>query len=191
MNAPQPQPKGSIEVITGTMFGGKSTELLRRLERSLIAGQEVLAFSRDQRFGTGCITTHSNVTLDAHTVESVDQIKEVVLEHEPEVEVVGIDEVQFFDQNLVSYCDQLALEGKRVICAGLDQDYEAQPFETTIGLITEAEYVDKMSAICVSCGSLAVRNRLKKHEEGRIIEGAEESYEALCRSCYQDCKDQL
>ena len=183
-HAPQPQPTGSVEVITGTMFGGKSTELLRRLERSLIAGQKVLAFSRDRRFGTGCITTHSNISLEAHTVENVTQIKDVVKEH-PDAEVIGIDEVQFFDRKLVKYCDQLALEGRRVICAGLDQDYEAKPFETTIGLITEAEYVDKMSAICVSCGSLAVRNRRKTSDEVKILEGAEEQYEALCRSCYQ------
>lgn len=179
--------EGQIELIVGTMFGGKSTELLRRLERSLIAGQKVLAFSRDQRFETGCITTHSKITLEAHTVTNVDQIKAVVTEH-PDVKVIGIDEVQFFDPSLVAYCDQLALDGIRVICAGLDQDYESKPFKTTVGLVSEAEYVDKMSAICVSCGALAVRNRRKNPEEVRVLEGASEAYEALCRRCYHDDK---
>lgn len=178
-----PQPRGWIELITGTMFGGKSTELVRRLERSLIAGQRTIAFSRDSRFNTDSITTHSGRSIDAIFVEGVTDIEKYLTLH-PDTKVIGIDEVQFFDRSLSDLCHNLALKGMRVICAGLDQDYNGIPFETTTALMVEAEEVIKMPAICTSCGAPAIRNHLKIEQKDRIIEGAEESYEALCRFCY-------
>lgn len=176
--------RGWIEVITGTMFGGKSTELLRRLERALIANQKVMAFSSDSRFEPGAITTHTEATLSGHYVEDAISLASILMQNK-DVEVIGIDEVQFFDAELVTVCRYWASRGKRIICAGLDQDYEGVPFDTTLALMAEAEYVQKMLAICSHCGNPAVRNHLKIESESRILEGAGDLYEALCRNCYE------
>jgi thymidine kinase len=177
------QNRGWIEVVTGTMFGGKSTELLRRMERALIAHQDVIAFSKDTRFEKGAITTHSEHSLTGHYVETAQDIDRILSDNAT-IQVIGIDEIQFFDQDLVDVCRDWALAGKRIICAGLDQDYHGEPFETTLGLIAEAEYVDKFLAICTKCGNPAVRNHLKITSDSRIVEGAGDLYEALCRNCF-------
>jgi thymidine kinase len=166
------------------MFGGKSTELLRRLERALIANQDVVAFSKDARYEKGAITTHTEQSLTGHYVESAEDVDRLLSENRT-VEVVGIDEVQFFDTDLVEVCRSWALAGKRIICAGLDQDFRKEPFETTLGLMAEAEYVSKMLAICTRCGNPALRNHLKVESSSRIVEGSGDLYEALCRQCYE------
>lgn len=182
--APRPN-RGWIEVITGTMFGGKSTELLRRLERALIAKQDVIAFSKDTRFRRGTITSHSDLTLQGHFVENATEIDRI-LDENPNVHVIGIDEIQFFGMDLIDICSKWALRGKRIICAGLDQDFKTKPFETVVGMAAEAEYVDKFLAICTRCGGPALRNHLKIPSETRIVEGSGDLYEALCRYCYAD-----
>lgn len=183
MDVLPPQNRGWIEIITGTMFGGKSTELLRRLERALIAGQEVIAFSKDSRFKKGHITTHTDHSLKGHFVENSGELDQI-LEENPLVRVIGIDEIQFFDEGLVKVCRKWALKGKRIVCAGLDQDFRCNPFETTTGLMAEAEYISKMLAICTECGSPALRNHLNVESKDRIVEGAGDLYTALCRNCY-------
>jgi len=179
-----PTNKGWIEVVIGTMFGGKSTELLRRLERALIANLEVIAFSKDSRFRKGSITTHNEMALKGHYVENAAEMH-AILEENPTVDVIGIDEIQFFGELLVPVCRTWALAGKRIVCAGLDQDHRGDPFETTMALVSEAEYVQKMLAICCKCGTPAVKNHLKVKSESRIVEGTGDLYEALCRDCHR------
>lgn len=178
-----PRGRGWLEVITGTMFGGKSTELLRRLERAALANQSVVAFSRDTRYQAGAITTHQDRALQGHYAQSAEDVHGILLAH-PDCDVVGIDEVQFFDKDLVDVCRHWALRGKRVIAAGLDQDYRGVPFDTTLALMAEAEYVEKRLAVCCRCGAPAVRNHIKIAAVSRIMEGAGDLYEALCRHCF-------
>lgn len=174
----------SLEVITGTMFGGKSTELVRRLERAMIAGQKVAAFSKDTRYSKGSVTTHSGRALKGIYVETSAEIDDY-LEKNPNTQVIGIDECQFFDSNLIEVCSKWAGRGVRVIVAGLDQDFRTKPFEITLALMAEAETIDKLLAICTRCGKDAIRNHLNVQVEDRIYEGGEGSYEALCRVCFE------
>lgn len=181
------QREGKIEIVIGTMFGGKSTELLRRLERALRARQDVIVFSKDSRYVKGYVTTHTEMVMKGHFVNDSGEL-DAILEQNPDVDVVGIDEIQFFDLDIVAVCNKWALRGKRIICAGLDQDYDARPFETTIAMVAQAEEVQKVLAICTKCGKDAVRNHLKVRAESRIMEGASDLYEALCRRCYHEIR---
>jgi thymidine kinase len=176
-------PPGSIEVITGSMFSGKSEELIRRLRRAQIAGQTVQIFKPllDNRFSNGHIVSHSDMRIASQNVATADEIVEQVGH---DTSVVGIDEGQFFDVNLPSVCNTLADRGRRVIVAGLDQDYLGRPFEPMPQLLAIAEYITKTLAICVVCGSPANRTQRLVASTDRVLVGASGMYEARCRRCF-------
>ena len=175
---------GQIELITGGMFSGKSEELVRRLRRAVIARQRVQAFkpAADTRHSPARLITRDNREVAACAVEDSKEMASIL---RPDVQVVGVDEAQFFDDGIVSLATELADRGIRVIIAGLDQDFMRRPFGPMPSLLSVAEFVDKMHAICVVCGSPA-------HFTQRIAGGSElvqvgdsESYEARCRVCYE------
>lgn len=184
MDGPRPHPStGWIEVIVGSMFSGKSEELIRRLRRAQIARRKVQVFKPhvDDRFGSDHITSHSEMRLPSASLERSAELLDLVLD---DTEVVGIDEGQFFDANLPTVCNALAQRGKRVIVAGLDQDYLGRPFEPMPQLLAIAEYITKTLAICMVCGEPANHTqRLVKSQE-RVLVGASGAYEARCRACF-------
>ena len=175
---------GQIEVICGSMFSGKSEELIRRLKRARIARQRVQVFKPevDTRSGDGAISSHSEMAMDAASVETAEAVLRSV---EPRTDVVGIDEVQFFDPGIVAVVDKLANMGKRVIVAGLDQDYLGRPFEPMPQLMAIAEYVTKTLAVCARCGMPANRSQRMVADDGRVLVGAGNAYEARCRRCFE------
>ncbi len=174
---------GWIEVITGSMFSGKSEELIRRLRRAQIARQKVQIFKPaiDARYSDNHIVSHSEMRIESQAVSSAREILALV---EVGTTVVGIDEGQFFDQELVSVANQLANQGKRVIIAGLDMDYLGKPFEPMPLLMAIAEDVTKTRAICVQCGNPATYTQRLIQRRERVIVGAAGSYEARCRQCF-------
>ncbi len=180
---------GSLEVITGSMFCGKTEELIRRLRRATIAKQKVQVFKPiiDVRYKMGKVTSHSGADFDAIPVENSDQILAKI---EEGVSVIGIDEAQFFDYGIIDVADSLANKGYRVIITGLDTDFRGEPFGCMPTLIATAEHVDKLNAICMVCGEAAsrtqrlVNGKPASYNEPIIIVGAEEIYEARCRNCH-------
>ena len=174
---------GWIEVITGSMFSGKSEELIRRLRRAQIARQKVQIFKPvvDDRYGEDHIVSHSDMRIGS---ENVENSGELVLRVDSVTEVVGIDEGQFFDANLPAACNTLADQGKRVIVAGLDQDYLGRPFEPMPQLLAIAEYITKTLAICVVCGDPANHTQRLTASRDRVLVGASGLYEARCRRCF-------
>jgi thymidine kinase len=174
--------KGWIEVICGSMFSGKTEELIRRVRRAEIANQKIALFKPDieKRYHNQNIVSHNNLSITAMAVSSVIDI----LNHSKVHDVIGIDEAQFFNPDILQVCNNLANDGKRVIIAGLDLDYLAQPFGPMPQLIASAEYVTKVHAICSQCGSLA-QYTYKLSKKGSTIElGEKDKYEARCRPCY-------
>lgn len=177
-----PRETGWIEVICGCMFSGKTEELIRRLRRAEIARQKVATFKPriDKRYSDDHIVSHSDDRLKSIVVDSAAEIRSLA----GDVQVVGIDEGQFFGLDLVQVCEELATAGKRVIVAGLDQDYRANPFEPIPQLLAVAEYITKTLAICVVCGNPADRTQRKVHQGERVLVGAKDIYEARCRKCF-------
>ncbi len=177
-----PKGNGWIEVICGSMFSGKTEELIRRVKRAQIAKLKVVIFKPkiDTRYSPNHIVTHDAQRISSVPVESVTEI----LEQSQNEDVVGIDEAQFFDTELVDVCQQLASSGKRVIVAGLDQDYQGQPFEPIPQLLAIAEYITKTLAICVKCGNPANRTQRLSKNANRVVVGAQDIYEARCRKCH-------
>jgi thymidine kinase len=175
---------GWIEVICGSMFSGKSEELIRRIRRAIIAKQRVQAFKPaiDSRYSDVEIVTHSDMRLPSEVVASS---AELMTRLDPRAEVVGIDEAHFFDQGLVDVCQRMADGGKRVIVAGLDKDYRGHPFEPVPALMAVAEDVTKTLAICVRCGAPANNTQRLTESAERIVVGAQGVYEARCRRCYE------
>lgn len=173
---------GWIEVICGSMFSGKSEELIRRLHRCEIARQKIQVFkpTRDTRFSDTDIVSHSALRIPSIPVSDSQELFNEVL---PDTQVIGIDEAQFFDNGLIEVCESLANQGKRIIVAGLDQDYRGVPFEPIPQLMAIAEFVTKTHAICVICGNPANRSYRKVASEERILLGAEDNYEPRCRKC--------
>lgn len=174
-----PPGHGWLEVVTGCMFSGKTSELIFRLERASLARLSVAVFkpSRDVRFGQHHIVTHGQLRMPSI---AVDRATDILALAEP-FQVVGIDEAQFFDLDLVSVCNRLADSGKRVIVAGLDQDYRGIPFDPMPQLMAVAEYVTKRLAVCTVCGLPADRSQRTVHQEERVLLGARDAYEARCR----------
>jgi thymidine kinase len=174
---------GWIEVIVGSMFSGKSEELIRRLRRAQIARQHVQIFkpALDTRFAEDAIVSHSEMRLDSQAVTGSRALLEQVLD---DTEVVGIDEGQFFDAELPAVCNELARRGKRVIVAGLDQDYLGKPFEPMPQLLAIAEYITKTLAICMVCGNPANHTQRLVASVDRVLLGAQGTYEARCRACF-------
>jgi thymidine kinase len=182
MDHPSPKP-GWLEVITGSMFSGKSEELIRRLRRAQIARQKVQIFKPaiDDRFSSDEIVSHSEMKIASVNVSSS---RELLSRVQPDTEVVGIDEGQFFDAELPAVCNTLAAQGKRVIVAGLDQDYLGKPFEPMPQLLAIAEYITKTLAICMVCGGPANHTQRLVASKERVLVGATGTYEARCRHCF-------
>jgi len=174
---------GWVEVIVGSMFSGKSEELIRRLNRARIARQKVQVFKPkiDARYSVEEIASHSGQTHLSRPVTTSEELRSQI---EPETQVVGIDEGQFFDAGLVAVVNELADSGKRVIVAGLDQDYTGKPFEPMPQLLSIAEFITKTHAICVKCGSTANYSQRTVESEARVEVGASDKYEARCRKCF-------
>ncbi|MCG6921211.1 MAG: thymidine kinase [Acidobacteria bacterium] len=181
---PDPAHSGWIEVITGSMFSGKSEELIRRVRRAQIARQKVQLFKPrvDARYSTGEIVSHSEMKMPSQVVEGA---REILGRVDPETQVVAIDEGQFFDMSLVEVADALASRGLRVIVAGLDQDYRGRAFEPMPQLMAVAEYVDKTLAVCMRCGAPANRSQRLVAAEDRVVVGGAGEYEARCRRCFR------
>ncbi|WP_327052380.1 thymidine kinase [Halomicrococcus gelatinilyticus] len=183
---------GWVEVITGCMFSGKTEELLRRLRRAEIAGQDVAVFKPDldDRYGEDTVGTHNGRSWDARAVEPDADGVWGIPESLNGEEVVAVDEANFFADELVAVCDHLADDGRRVIVSGTDQTFRGEPFDPLPQLVSMAEYVEKFRAICANCGEPATRNqRLIDGEPAHvddptILVGADESYEARCRNCH-------
>lgn len=179
-----PTDAGWIEVICGPMFSGKTEELIRRLRRAEFAKQRVQTFkpARDNRYDPHMVVSHSQQRRDGKAVESSAALLAAVA---PDTQVVGIDEVQFFDAGIVDVVQQLANSGKRVLMAGLDMDYLGRPFEPLPALLAVAEYITKTLAICVRCGNPAGHSqRLVAGRSERVLVGSTDSYEARCRRCF-------
>lgn len=183
---PSPHPRataGWIEVIAGSMFSGKSEELIRRLRRAKIARQKVQVFKPDidSRYSNDHIVSHSEMRHESANIKSA---TEVLAKVDPDTEVVGIDEGQFFDNELVAVANALARRGVRVIIAGLDQDYTGKPWEPMPQLLAVAEYITKTHAICMKCGQAANYTQRTFESEERVAVGGEGMYEARCRNCF-------
>jgi len=170
-------------VIVGSMYSGKTEELIRRLRRAQIARQKVEIFKPDldDRFAKDHIVSHSELRIPSRAVKTAKD----VLRHAHEAQVIGIDEGQFLGPDLVKVCERLARRGKRVIVAGLDQDYRGKPFDPMPQLLAIAEYITKTLAICVVCGNPANRSYRKKRRTARVVVGGADLYEARCRRCFE------
>ncbi|MBE2251039.1 MAG: thymidine kinase [Myxococcus sp.] len=178
-----PKDIGWIEVICGSMFSGKTEELIRRVKRALYGKQRVQVFKPkiDDRYDELAVVSHSQLKVVATPVQRADEILQLL---RPDTEVVGIDEVQFLGPEVVPVCEAIAARGLRVICAGLDQDYQGKPFEPMPQLLAVAEYITKELAICVVCGNPANRSQRLADSQERVLVGAASSYEARCRKCH-------
>jgi thymidine kinase len=174
---------GSLEVICGPMFSGKTEELIRRIKRALIAKRRVQLFKPriDVRYDAEAVTSHSAQKLRSTVVGAAGEILDKLL---PDTQVVGIDEVQFLGPEVVQVCEQLANSGRRVIVAGLDLDYRGQPFDPMPTLLAIAEHITKEAAICVVCGEPAARSQRTIAAEDRVLVGAAGQYEPRCRACF-------
>ena len=186
VNHDEPPPRtnaGWVEVIAGSMFSGKSEELIRRLRRAKIARQKVQVFKPelDSRFSNNHIVSHSEMRHESANSRSAE---EILAKIDPDTEVVGIDEGQFFDNDLVQVANELAGRGVRVIIAGLDQDYTGKPWEPMPQLLAIAEYITKTHAICMKCGQPANYSQRTFESEERVAVGAADKYEARCRRCF-------
>lgn len=177
------QRAGWIEVVCGSMFSGKTEELIRRLRRAIIANQRVAVFkpSSDDRYDITRVVSHDERFLQSITVDHSDAILNSIAD----IQVVGIDEAQFFDENLPRVCQKLALRGLRVIVSGLDMDYKGRPFGPMPALLAMSEYVTKLHAICPHCGNLATHSYRLTDDEETVVIGEKDKYEPRCRICYQ------
>jgi thymidine kinase len=173
---------GWIEVICGSMFSGKTEELIRRLKRVRIANLQAKIFKPviDNRYHAEQIVSHDEQSLVAVAVADSRDI----LQHVGDAHVVGVDEAQFFDPGIIDVCEILANRGARVIIAGLDMDYTGKPFGPMPGLLSIADYVTKLHAICMQCGSIAHYSHRTSVDEGQVVIGEKDRYEPLCRRCY-------
>lgn len=177
------QRSGWIEVICGSMFSGKTEELIRRLKRAKIANQKVQIFkpSKDTRYDIIKVVSHDENTVDSIPVQTSVEIFEYI----KDVNVIGIDEAQFFDDNLTEVCQKLAIKGVRVIIAGLDMDFKGRPFGPIPSLLAVAEYITKVHAICPHCGNLATHSYRLTNEQDTVLLGEKDHYEPRCRVCYE------
>lgn len=173
---------GWVEVVCGSMFSGKTEELIRRMRRALIANQSVEIFkpALDTRYSETKVVSHQGTEISSRPVSNSQQI----LLLNQEVDVIGIDEAQFFDEGIVDVVRQLANRGSRVIVAGLDMDFSGKPFGPMPELLASAEFVTKVHAICQKCGSLANYSFRLTKSENQVLLGEKESYEPRCRSCF-------
>ncbi|MBN2460826.1 MAG: thymidine kinase [Candidatus Cloacimonetes bacterium] len=175
---------GWIEVICGSMFSGKTEELIRRVHRAEYARQQIQVFKPviDNRYDEDHIVSHNLMKAPSQIVANAHEILDLL---KKDTQVVAIDEVQFFNDDIVDVCNQIANMGKRVIVAGLDQDYTGKPFGPMPNLLAVAEYIDKLCAICVKCGNPANRTQRLSRQKDKIVVGAADIYEARCRDCHE------
>jgi len=179
---------GWIEVIVGCMFSGKSEELIRRIKRAIIANQKAIVFKPqiDNRYETDKVVSHNGISIKAVVVNNANEIKGIAEDYD----VIGIDEAQFFDNSLINIVEDLADNGKRVIIAGLDQDFRGEPFGIIPDLMAIADSVDKLHAICVVCGAVAtksqrlINDKPASYNDPTILVGSKEVYQPRCRKCY-------
>ena len=177
------QRSGWIEVICGSMFSGKTEELIRRLKRARIANQRVQIFKpeKDTRYDVSNVVSH-----DENSVESIPVSTSIgILDHVKDANVIGIDEAQFFDERLPDVCQKLAIKGVRVIVAGLDMDFRGRPFGPIPHLLSVAEYITKVHAICPHCGNLATHSFRLSQETDTVVLGEKDKYEPRCRLCFE------
>ena len=175
--------KGSIEVICGSMFSGKTEELIRRLRRAEIAKMSVSIYKPklDYRYNLRYIVSHNKIKMKSHSVTQSQHILKLAINDD----VVGVDEGQFFDKDITKVCKQLAKLGKRVIIAGLDKDFRGMPFIPMPSIMCEADYLDKLTAICVVCGNPATYSQRLSKDSSKILIGEFNKYEARCRTCFE------
>ena len=176
------QRSGWIEVICGSMFSGKTEELIRRLRRAQFANQKIMVFKprKDVRYDEKAVVSHDENSLDSHPIENSREMLSI----DRNVQVIGIDEAQFFDMDLPEVCEKLAILGMRVIIAGLDMDFKGRPFGPMPALLAKAEYVTKVHAICPHCGNLATHTYRLSDEQELVVLGETDKYEPRCRVCY-------
>ena len=191
MQQPPPIP-GVLEVVTGPMFSGKSEELIRRLKRARIARQRVACFKPDidHRYHRTAIASHSSQTHEATTVATVEDLRAALYPQLAEVEVVGIDEVQFFDPAIIPFALELVALGKRVLMAGLDTTFSNEPFGPVPALMALADKVTKLSAVCMVCGQSAIHTQRLGQSQELVVVGAAGMYEARCRTHFQPFQDE-
>ncbi len=177
---------GWIEVICGSMFSGKTEELIRRLRRAEFAQQSILLVkpSTDNRYSEENVVSHQGTAIEAKVIADSHEILNLWKKEK----IVAIDEAQFFDDDLAAVCDQLANKGVRVIVAGLDMDFKGLPFGPIPSILAMAEYVTKVHAICLSCGNLAQFSHRISSDEERVLLGSQNNYEPLCRTCFNKIK---
>jgi thymidine kinase len=177
------QRSGWIEAICGSMFSGKTEELIRRLRRAEIAGQAVGVFKpeTDSRYAKNDVVSHEGRAFPGRPVKKAKQVLDLVAD----LSVVGLDEAQFFDEDLPKVCEDLADQGKRVIVAGLDMDFRGMPFGPMPQLLAVAEYITKVHAICAQCGNLATHSFRTSAAPDQVLLGASDAYEARCRRCFR------
>ena len=182
-----PKDAGWIEVICGSMFSGKTEELIRRLRRAQIAQMPTIIFKPriDSRYSETHIVSHNKLKLESHLVNTPQEILEMAVN----VSVVAIDEAQFFNDSILEVCKTLASQGKRVVVAGLDTDYRGVPFGPMPQLMCEADYLDKLRAICVKCGNPASYTQRTSLDSEQVVIGELDKYEARCRNCFQAPKE--
>lgn len=181
--------EGWIEVITGCMFAGKTEELIRRINVLQFAKKKIVVFkpSIDNRYSDTKVVSHAGTSVESYAIKQAREILSLV----GDAEVIAIDEIQFFDEEVVDICNYLADQGKRVMCAGLDMDFRGEPFSIMPRLVTQAEFVTKLTAVCTKCGAPATRTqRIVNGQPANftdpiILVGASESYEARCRHCHE------
>lgn len=178
----KPTDAGWIETIAGCMFSGKTEELIRRLRRAQYAKQRVVVFKPmlDTRYSKTHVVSHNDNQMESIVVQEPSEMAQLAKDYE----VVGIDEAQFFGEGLVEACEDMANTGKRVVVAGLDQDYRGKPFENMAHLLAVSEYITKNLAICMVCGNPADRSQRIVKREARFLLGATDAYEARCRKCF-------
>jgi thymidine kinase len=177
------QRSGWIEVICGSMFSGKTEELIRRIRRAKYANQRIQIFKpeKDIRYDVEKVVSHDENSIDSIPIRTSKEI----YQHVADINVVGIDEAQFFDENLPEVCQKLAIKGIRVIIAGLDMDYKGRPFGPMPSLLSVAEYITKVHAICPHCGNLATHSYRLSDEEETVVLGEKDKYEPRCRLCFE------
>ena len=175
--------KGSIEVICGSMFSGKTEELIRRLRRAEIAKMSVSIYKPklDYRYDSRYIVSHNKIKMESRSVTKSQHILKLAINDN----VIGIDEGQFFDKDITKVCRQLAKLGKRVIVAGLDKDFKGMPFTPMPSIMCEADYLDKLTAICVICGDSATYSQRLSKDSNKVLIGEFDKYEARCRTCFE------
>jgi thymidine kinase len=175
---------GWIEVICGSMFSGKTEELIRRIHRAEYARQKIQIFKPeiDKRYDDTHIVSHNLTKAPSQIVKKT---KDIIDQINWDSDIIAIDEAQFFDDEIIELCGRLANKGKRVIVAGLDQDYTGKPFGPMPQLLAIAEYITKLSAICVKCGNPANRTQRLTHDKEKVVVGATDIYEARCRNCHE------